>query len=208
MKRSELKKVIQEAVSELLTEHIVNANDTGEKLRYLDKVLPLIVNTYRYMGGFKGIEDPEDIRQELIRLAHKPEIVWKMSKRGNDIVAVTISEKTSVGLKRLAMASTGRKLMASTQGLDDLMRFVKDDLQLQRTYSEVSGKSEALAKRMKAPMIPVKDVIELDLLPGKQITPVDEFHYTRMIHGKEYRKVMIGFPTKYKEKIAALAKKL
>jgi hypothetical protein len=197
--RSDIRKLIIESVQEVLKEHVLNARTTQEKLKFVDQVLPLMVKSYRYAGGYKGIETEQGMRDELIKLANDPDMFWKMSRRGKDVVAIAIVQRTEFGLKRVMGASSGREGSKPTQGLIDLIRIIKDDLLLKRTYAEVSGAAEAMANRMGWKKVPVSEVPQF--LPGKTIIPVDEFHYKREIKGKTFTKVMIGFPTKYKEKI-------
>ena len=178
----------------------MNLENPSDKLKYVDEILPMVLKSYSYLGGFKGKAGEEDIKQELIRLAHTNS-VWKMSRRGGKIVSVAISERTPHGLKRKLVASTGRNMRTAkeTQGLTDLINFIKDDMRFQRTYAEVSGKMEKLMDKIGAHKIKVKDVEEF--LPGKKITPIDEYHYCRLIGGEWVTKMMVGFPSKYKSKL-------
>lgn len=207
MQLIELRQIINEVVQELLTEHIINSDKPEEKMKYVDSVLPLVMKSYAYSGGFKGITGEPAIRDELVRLS-KDDSLWKMSRRGNKIVAIIISNKTPHGLKRNLIASTGRHQHSDskpTKGLDDLITFIKDDARLKRTYSEVSGRAETLALKLGSNRIKVEDAKEF--LPGKEIVPVDEYHYKRQIRGTWFTKMMIGYPTKYKEKIESILKK-
>lgn len=175
----------------ILKEHYVNIiNDRAEKERYLDEVSSLILPAYAKIGGHPT-HDMHDY------LADK--YFWKLVRKNNKIIAALIYKLDGQNRKYNAGGSDG-----TVEGKQALYKILADDIVLhdRGAYGEVSDAIEHIyLDKFGGKTIPNKvaqyilknrfnkEVISLD---------PDGKHYTRMINGKETRKVMVGnIPAEY-----------
>lgn len=177
---------------EFLTERVINLWTPEEKAKYAPKVWDMLNRSYQKLGGFKSAANAEE-------LVDTPGL-WKLIKRGDKITAVgiyTSSEKTK-NLKSIA-AATETELdpeknayIATTQGKRDLVLLKSEDVRLNRAWVEVSGPAEKFILKLGASRIPNKYA---ELLTGKRILELnpDGYHYTRLIQGVPYEKMIVGF---------------
>lgn len=162
-----------------LLERYVNLFTPVEKEKYVDEVWELLQKAYEPVGGFKSAVSKEDLIQDSS--------LWKMVRKNNKIVSVDIY-KDKHGKKSIAGGTDG-----TTEGKRELMKMKSDDLKLQRSWCECSGKVEGLLKKMGA--VPIENKFAAKLT-GKEILAydVDGVHYTRLIQGEPIAKAIYGFP--------------
>lgn len=162
-----------------LFEHYVNLHTPEEKQKLVDEVWEMLEKAYAPAGGFKSASSKDD-------LVHNSSL-WKLVRRAGKIVSVVIY-KDQHGRKSIAIATDG-----SEQGKKDLYKLKLDDLRLQRSWCEASGKIEAIIIKLGGKPLSNKFA---EMLTGKKILgyDVDGIHYTRLIAGEPHSKVIFGFP--------------
>lgn len=177
---------------EFLIERILNLHTPEQKAKYADEVWDLLQKSYLKLGGFKSATDKE----ELISIPG----YWKVVKRGDKITAVNLYRKVPQTQTFKVYASgteTTSDPITNTprstlQGKRDYSMVKKADVTQKRAWAEVSGPAEAVANRSGGKPIPNKYAA---YLTGKEILDLDSdgYHYTRLIQGKPYEKIMYGF---------------
>ena len=178
---------------EFLIERVLNLHTLDEKSKYIDAVWDLLQKSYKKIGGFKTATD----KQELLSFPG----YWKVVKRGDTITAVRIYRKSpkTTNYKTIAGATeteidarTGAN-KATKQGMSDYTMLGRADIEMQRSWAEVSGPAEIIMKRMGATPVPNKYAA---FLTDKDITELnpDGYHYTRAIQGHPHEKVIYGVP--------------
>lgn len=168
----------------MLNERYVNLYTPQEKLKYADEVWDILQKSYQKIGGFKSAENVQDLIDKSS--------LWKMVRKNDKIVAVAIY-KDQRGRKSIAMgAEVGPDGKATKEGRDAIMSIIIEDIKLKRSWSEVSGAAEHLKVKQGATRIPNKYAAELT---GKEIIELnpDGYHYIRMIAGKPYEKIIVGY---------------
>lgn len=165
-------------LNQILTEHFVNLHTTAQKEQYKDQVWELLQGAYANIGGFKGAVNADE-------LAQTPGI-WKLSRRNGKIVAAAIY-KDSHGRKTIAVGTDG-----STAGKRDFHIIKNEDLSHKRMWVEASGAMEHVFKKANTITVPNKYA---GVLTGKHILDLnpDGVHYTRLIGGSPYEKIIFGF---------------
>ena len=174
---------LAQILEQVLLERYVNLIKKEDKQKYVDQVWDMLQKTYAPIGGFKSADSKEDLIQDSS--------IWKLVRKGGKIVAVMIY-KDKLGRKSIAGATEiGEDGKATEEGKKALLSIVIEDIKLNRSWSEVSGKMEHLKRKYGAVPIPNKYAAELT---GKEILELnpDGYHYTRMIGGKPYEKVIVG----------------
>jgi hypothetical protein len=98
-------------------------------------------------------------------------------------------KSTPFGRKCFAMGHDGTR-----EAKRELLQSEKENLTnaSQHYYIEASGAVEKLGESWGLPKIPVQEAAQM--LPGKHLIPVDEFHYERFIAGIAKVKIMFGYP--------------
>ena len=164
-------------INDLLVERVLNAFDKESKEAYAKEVWDMLQKAYASIGGFGSASSPE----ELINDSG----LWKMVKRNGAITAVNIY-KDKFGRKAIASATDG-----SVQGKRDYFMITKDDVNLKRSWAEVSGSPEKIMARMDATPIPAKFAA---MLTGTELLHFndDGSHYTRLIAGHPHEKIIYG----------------
>ena len=172
-------------LASLITEKYVNIWDNENKRKYIDVVYNMIQNSYKDIGGYP------DSKEELINGS----MLWKMVKKNGNVVAVRIY-KDKLGRKAIALATDG-----TTLGKSQVMKIIEDDIKLDRSWSEVSGKMETILKKKGAVPIPnkfAKQLLNKDII---SLNP-DGYHYTRLIGGSPKEKIILsGIPDNLLNKI-------
>lgn len=109
--------------------------NSAERELYAKEVYDLLQKAYEYIGGLKGsgFNDVEDMKKNIP--------IWKLVRQDGKIVAVAMY-KDKEGRKRVAIASYG-----SVKGKQRLAEIVKDDMEKERAYAEISGGSLRFSKR-------------------------------------------------------------
>lgn len=165
-------------ITEIINEHVVNAFDPTQKLKYADEVWDILQKSYANVeGGFGTASSIE----ELIEKSS----LWKLVTRDGRVTAVAIY-RDQLGRKSIASGTDG-----SRQGKADYMMIKNADVKLRRAWAEVSGAPEALMKRTGLKALPSKFA---PVLTGKEILEYndDGYHYTRLIGGQPHEKVIYG----------------
>lgn len=165
-------------INQILTEHFVNLHTTEQKEQYKDEVWNLLQSAYATIGGFKGAVNADE-------LAQTPGL-WKLSRRHGKIVAAAIHKDTH-SRKTIAVGTDG-----SIEGRRDFHMMKNEDLKQKRMWVEASGAIEHVFKKANAITIPNKYA---GVLTGKEILEYnpDGVHYTRLIGGHPYEKIIFGF---------------
>lgn len=177
---------------ELLIERILNLHTVDERKPYLDQVWDLLQRSYKKLGGFKSVANPEELLNEPG--------YWKVIRRKGKVTAVTIYKKSpkTKNYKVIASASETSydpekdRYKATPQGLSDYEMMKKSDIKTNRSWAEVSGPAEVFMKRNGAKPVSNKFA---EFLTGKKIIDAsdDGYHYTRLIHGEPHEKIIYGF---------------
>jgi hypothetical protein len=176
---------------EFLIETYINVIRPEDKRKYASQVWDILQNSYATLpGGFATAATVD----ELIEKSW----MWKLVKKNDKIVAVQIY-KDQYGRKGIAVGSDG-----SSVGKYELTKMVIDDIKLNRSWAEVSGAPEHIMTKFGASPIPNTLAATLT---GKEILSLndDGFHYTRLIAGKPYEKIIFGtvnLPDEVADKIA------
>ena len=177
---------------EFLIERILNLHTPEQKAKYADQVWDLLQKSYLKLGGFKSAADKE----ELITIPG----YWKIVKRGDKITAANLYRKVPQTQTYKVYASGSETIpdpitnapRSTVQGKRDYLMTKKADVTQKRAWAEVSGPAEAVVNRVGGNPIPNKYAA---YLTGKEILDLDSdgYHYTRLIQGKPYEKIMYGF---------------
>ncbi len=164
-------------ISHILTEHFVNLITPAEKAPFKDQVWDILQTAYAGIGGFKGAENAEE-------LASTPGL-WKLSRRNGKIVTVAVYKDVH-GRKSIASGTDG-----SIEGRRDFHNIKNADLNMKRMWVEASGAIEHILKKSNAKTIPNRFA---GILTGKEILNLnpDGVHYTRLIAGHPYEKIIFG----------------
>jgi hypothetical protein len=162
--------------------HPDHTQQLAARRRHARHIWDMLQAAYESMGGFKSAADVQELVQE-------PGL-WKVFRRGHNIIAVVIYKDTTAGRKLIGAASDGTR-----EGKAALRRINKDDTDFGRSWSEVSGRMETWLQELGQQPVPYEQAKEL--LKGKHITPADPddgFHYIREIQGKPITKIVMGNP--------------
>ena len=171
-------------LKDIITETYLNLHTEKDKLKYVDDVFPLVLASYSRCGGYKSMECGQELRDELINQASKPNF-WKLCKRGNEITAAVFYKQTPYGLKSILSAQNGTQA-----GKTDLFKIKTDEIVQGRAYAEVSGKMEHVMMKFGANRL--KNSVADKILPYKIIPDEDGYHYFRIINGAKQRKILVG----------------
>jgi hypothetical protein len=177
MKLYELRQLIKEEIQSLILERFVNLFKKEDIEPYIEDIWNIMQRTYEPIGGFKTANSPEELLNKIS--------FAKLVRKNDKIVAAALY-KDKYGRKAIAKGSDG-----SVDGIKSIKQIYKEDVKMDRSWGEFSGKAESLLLKYGGVPIP-NDMVE-DIL-GKEIESKDKdgFHYTRMINGEPIRKIMIG----------------
>ncbi len=177
MKLYELRQLIKEEIQSLILERFVNLFKKEDIEPYIEDIWNIMQRTYEPIGGFKTANSPEELLNKIS--------FAKLVRKNDKIVAAALY-KDKYGRKAIAKGSDG-----SIDGIKSIKQIYKEDVKMDRSWGEFSGKAESLLLKYGGVPIP-NDMVE-DIL-GKEIESKDKdgFHYTRMINGEPIRKIMIG----------------
>lgn len=169
-------------VKEILTERYHNVFGVDDKQRLVDDVWNILQKSYEPIGGIKGrgFSSKEEMVREIP--------MWKVGTRNGQVRAAVLY-KDKGGRKFVAGGTDGSK-----EGKDLFKDMVKNEFE--RSFFEVSGPMlkfiernfPDLAKKYSIPVSKVSDLID------DEITPVDQYTYTRDIGGHREAKRMMGTP--------------
>ena len=161
-------------------EHYINLHTKDTKEKYADIVWEILQKSYAKIGGFKSVNSKDEMIETIG--------MWKLVKKNNEIVAVAVY-KDIFGRKLYGLGSDGTQ-----EGKYQLLKLLKDDATLNRSYAEVSGKMEEHYTNLGFNPIPSYLAEELLNKSGKEIISKDSdgYHYTRLIGGEKFIKIMFG----------------
>lgn len=164
-------------LTNILLERFVNLHTPQDMSKYIDVIWDILQDSYASIGGFKSATDKED----LMRKAGLTKLVTKDGR----VVAVKIY-KDELGRKSIAGGTDG-----SAEGKKWFMKICEEDIKLNRSWGEVSGKMEHIM--LKRGSVPIPSSMVAHIL-GKPILSYDPdgYHYTREIQGEPHTKIMIG----------------
>lgn len=166
--------------TQYINENILNLFTKEDKEKYVDEIWPLLLESYKSIGGIKGsgFESKEAMINKIK--------MWKLSRRDGKIVA-GILYKDKEFRKTVAVFTDG-----SSKGKKDLEKMLRDDFS--RSSIEVSHSLLKFIEK-KMPSLVKKYVITTDKVPeilGKSIEVIDNTHYKRGINGTTITKMMLG----------------
>jgi hypothetical protein len=177
-------------LKQLICESFVNLQSPNEKIKFVDVVTDLIYNSYKPVGGFKHIDNKDELRKELVLQSGKPNTYWKLYRKDNTILAVVIYKNTKSGWRSVASGTNQTDV-----GKKALYKIKSDEVSQKRSFSEVSGKMEHIMLKMGAKKYPfdVAEKILNQTTPHQKLIPdEDGYHYYRIINGKLQRKLLVG----------------
>jgi len=169
--------------SQFLAEKFYNVFTEDQKKKYADQVWDILVQSYKPIGGLRGIESKKDMIQNIE--------MWKVAKRDDKVVAVILYKDKGTGRKLVAVGTNG-----STEGKSMLRDTLSHEFE--RSFMEVSGPFFSFLKKnypdlVKQYTIPPEKAAEI---LGKEITPTKNGMYRRDIRGVTLEKIMLGTPGK------------
>lgn len=177
---------------EFLIERVINLHTIEDKIKYAEPVWDMLERSYKKIGGFKSASSVEE-------LANDPGY-WKIVRRGDRITAVTIYKKVPKTKNYKLVASATETVFdpesgnyrTTPQGLSDFKMIRTSDIKTKRSWAEVSGAAEHLL--LKAGGKPISNEYA-EFLTGKKVLELndDGYHYTRLIQGEPYEKIIVGF---------------
>ena len=162
---------------EIILEKVINLNSIEDKRKYSEQVWDIMQTSYAPVGGFSTASSIDELVTKFP--------LWKIVFRNGKITAAKIY-KNQFGRKAVALGSDG-----TLQGIKDAKMLLKSDATTGRMWGEASGRPEHLYKSYGAKPIPAKYA---SLLTGKPIISYnpDGYHYTRLINGHPYEKIIYG----------------
>jgi len=174
---SRLKFLIKEEIKQLLLERYINLFTREEISKYIDEIWDIMEITYEPIGGFKSADSKED-------LLDKTNFAKLVRKDGKIIAAALYRDH--LGKKAIAKGSDG-----TPEGKTAIKKVYFEDVKQNRAWGEFSGRAENLM--LKYGGIPFPNDYAEEIL-GKEILSKnpDGFHYTRLIMGVPYEKIIIG----------------
>lgn len=168
---------LKKLYNELLLERYINLTAENDKRKYGQLVWDMLQVSYEKIGGYKGASSID----ELIKTSH----LWKLVRRNGKIVAFSLY-KDFKGRKGIGAATDG-----SEEGKKALYDLWAEDLKLNRAWTEVSEKVEHIKLKQGFKPIPNKYAAEILNKEILSLNP-DGIHYTRLIGGVPYEKVIVG----------------
>lgn len=164
---------------EILAEHYVNCLTPEDKAPYAERVFHLIQTAYANIGGNCNITDIASLCEDTG--------MWKLVRRDGEIVFAAIY-KDRQGRKFVAIGHDGSK-----PAKGELRKLITQEIKMHKSWAEVSG---AMARIMLGTGISAIPAEKAGEILGKEILAYgdDGFSYTRIIAGKVYQKVLVGYP--------------
>jgi len=166
-----------------LQERFLNLHSEAGKLVWIDKIIPVVLASYAYIGGYKGQTTYDGLKAVLRREALKPGY-WKLVTRNGAVSAVRFYNDTPHGFKAVLAAAE-----KTDAGRRDVALITKGDVSTRDVHSEVSGRLDPhLAK---AGYVPATRATTAKIAG---VEPNDQGFYTRTIGGREVVKRILGTP--------------
>jgi len=203
MKKSELRKIIKEEISKVISEReypkgeYIQVTDKSELGDIQGKVFDLIQNAYSSIGGHLKFKSPSDVLD--------PDLTyWKVADIDADpeLDVVTFGKDTPYGVKHTGMGHDGDK-----PNIKNLLRHKTNLINIPGHYAEVSGPAfRVFVDVGGAPIVEDEELVRKVLGPkrspsiiwhGPHPTDVNkkgDGWYSRPIGGTMQTKIMIGIP--------------
>lgn len=178
-------------IENLLYERYLTITEESEKLQYLDDVWKILTFSYAKIGGIASIQNKEQLLDS--------KYFWKLVRKNNKIVAVTIY-KGSYTNRKLALGGSD----GTPEGKQAFFNMCEEDAtRVERgTWAEVSGAMKHIyIFKYGATPIPADLATKILNDVGKEVLSIskDGYHYTRRIGNQNYEKIMMGnVPQKYR----------
>jgi hypothetical protein len=163
----------------VLVERFLNLHTAHAMQPWKNQVWDALQRSYAAAGGFKSAANIDELINDSS--------LWKIVTRNGKLSAIVIY-KDKYGRKSMAVGTDG-----TDQGKRDLFKIKQEDTQHRRAWAEVSGAPERLMARLGSQPVPNRYA---QVLTGKEIMSYndDGYHYTRLIAGVPYEKIIFGFP--------------
>lgn len=152
-----------------------------DRLKYLDEVWPMLVQTYLEGTGKVPHKEPDELVKDYP--------LWELYFHDDGrVAAFVLSKETPYGLKHAASGSDG-----SLDGKDTMKDILRRNFHAPGVYGETSHKVEHVAAKGDPPVV---CSVEVARVLGKKIRPSEDgIHYVRHITDVgDVEKVMMGRP--------------
>lgn len=168
---------------QFITEKYYNAFTLDQKKKYVDQVWDILEQSYKPIGGLRGIKSKQDIVDTMP--------MWKLAVVDNKVLAALLYKDKGAGRKLVAVATNGTKA-----GKDVLREMTEQEFK--RSFFEVSGPFFKFIEKnfpdlVKKYTIPPEQV---EQILGKVVAPTKDGWYKRTIKGDILEKIMLGTPGK------------
>lgn len=175
----------EESLQERVISPGFNKDHEHHREKHRGEMHDMIHKAYKSLGGYAGQKSGSKEESKAIHhdITHSG---IKAVKRNGKLSAVALYKKQH-GRKSIASATDG-----SEQGKKDFVKTKVEDHEHKRAWGEVSGKVEAIHKKIGTPDIPASKAKKLT---GKDVKPhKDGVHYDRKIGDTMHTKKMVGHP--------------
>lgn len=162
-----------------LSEKFYNAFTREDKELYAQEVWDILVQSYKSIGGLRGINSKEDM------IAKVP--MWKIAIVDKKVVAVVMYKDKGTGRKLVAVGTDN-----SNEAKDLLKNMMTKEFE--RSFFEISGPFYKFINKH-FPELVAKYTIpydEVEKILNKPISPTKNGFYKREIQGDILEKIMIG----------------
>lgn len=174
---------MDDTFTQFLSEKFYNAFTDDQKRKYADQVWDILVQSYKSLGGMRGISSKEDMIKNIP--------MWKIAKDHDEVLVAILYKDRGQGRKLVAVGTNG-----SPQSKELLHNMLKKEFE--RSYTEISGPLFSFMNKhfpdlVKKYTIPTDQV---EKILNKTVAPTRDGMYKRVIQGQIREKIMIGTPGK------------
>ena len=162
---------------------ITNQKDKDFILRNRDTIWDILQQGYETVGGFKGFQTKKDM------LKKSP--FYRLGFCNGEIITVSVYNTYLGGNKCVGASCVKDDNHANAVKLLEMIFEYNITNWDEWVWVEASGKIEEMCKKLNGFNVPSEYAIIY--LENKSYTIIDEYHYTRMINGKEEIKTLFGF---------------
>lgn len=158
-----------------------------QKQKYIDILIPLIKESYNNIGGFAG-----DIETELLDNL----VFFRVEINNAKEPLVVQAYKGNKAFRKAFLVATNKNIPESKNAFKKLINDNLKNIKNYGWYAEVSEAPEHIfVDKFKYPLVPNTQVAKYFKIMKPDLTlelHPDGYHYTRIINGKKYQKVMVG----------------
>lgn len=158
-----------------------------QKQKYIDILIPLIKESYNDVGGFAG-----DIETELLDNL----VFFRVETNNAKEPLVVQAYKGNKSFRKAFLVATNKNIPKSKNAFKKLINDNLKNIKKYGWYAEVSEAPEHIfVDKFKYPLVPNTQVAKYFKIMKPDLTlelHPDGYHYTRIINGKKYQKVMVG----------------